>query len=127
VRDTRAALGVVVIALIVASCGGSNKSATGPNAAAAQNRMTTNNLFACTALDGMYLDMASGKAIATSTARDVIFYGEKAENPAVRRAANQIARSTDAHSVAGTKTAMLAYAAACHAMGSGPQDIGTSP
>ena len=86
------------------------------------NPLATNNLMACTSFSVVFLGESKTQAIARQNASNAIYFGERAENPAVRAAAFRLREQSNAGNKSGIVAAMGAFAMACHKMGEGPQD-----
>lgn len=109
-------IGLCLVGFGLSACGSATNSSD-PN-----SPMSTYNLVACSAVDGMFIDMAANKTVPKSTALNMLDYGKKAENPGVRRAANLLQEQVNAKNQVGVNTAIAKYAEACHAIGNGPGD-----
>lgn len=107
----------VVMGSTLSACSGSNSVVSRQN-----NPMSTYNLFACSAIDAMFMEISDGKTVSKYIATQMTGYGKKAENPAIRAAAILLQTQANDRNQAGVNAAIGKYAAACHAIGNGPGD-----
>lgn len=112
-----APLAMLLAAITLSGCGNSGSPKTIQN-----NPMSPNNFLACTNINVVFLSEAASTAIAHTDALNAIAFGEKAENPAVRKAAEDLQTQANVSNQAGVNKAILAFTLACHKMGIGPGD-----
>ena len=108
---------LLVSSLMLSGCG-----APASPQAIDTNALGSNNVMACTSFNVVFLGESKTQAIARQNASNAIYFGERAENPAVRAAAFRLRAQSNAGDKSGIDAAMGAFALACHKMGVGPGD-----